>query len=507
MFEYMIEVEQLADLDAAGVLAEAEAAQSAMVAAEVRRFWLAAHWVDLHSGEALAGERRARGVRVLPGMERAKRSGADGTPLVAEFAAVELGAVLGMGPVAAGCLVRDAVNVRHRHPVLWAALLAGRGRVWQAREVARLCATAGLDSVQAGWVDAVTSPYLASLPWGRFVALVEAKVIEADPAAARERARAAALARFVRTGQSTEFGIKSIYARAEAGDAVCFTAMVDRIAHVLAEGGDSDPVEVLRSKALGVLATPARALQMLLEAAPSGAAGNDDGGTNPDNVTGAAAADEDAWPDGAGDHADDDAPADDAGGNDARGDGDAAEGPGADGTPPAGDTEDGPDGPDGPDDSDGPGGPGGSGPFTGPGARAIAAALARVDPKRLLPTATLYVHLSAESLTCGGGVARMEGTGPITAEQVKSFLGHANVRVTPVVDVAGQAPVDGYEVPDRMREALHLRHPACAGPWSTHLSRRKDADHVDPYTSPDDGAPRHRRRWGTWRGCPGCHTG
>ncbi len=75
----------------------------------------------------------------------------------------------------------DALNVRHRHPQLWAALAEGRGRVWQARKVAQSCAAAGLDLEQARWVDAVTTPYVASLPWGRFESLVEAKIIEADP--------------------------------------------------------------------------------------------------------------------------------------------------------------------------------------------------------------------------------------------------------------------------------------------------------------------------------------
>ncbi|HEY0774529.1 MAG TPA: hypothetical protein VGD51_10635, partial [Nocardioidaceae bacterium] len=229
----MIELDALTDLDAEGVLVEAERAQAGMVAAETGRFLLAAHWVDLHSGEALAEERRGRGERVLPGMERSKRAGAHGTPLVAEFAAMELGAVLGMGYVAADCFVRDAVNTRHRHPVLWEALAQGRARVWQAREVARRCAAAGLDRDQARWVDEVTTPYLGSLPWGRFESLLEARIVEADPAAAEERARAAALDRFVRTGQSSEFGLKTLVARAAAGDVVFFVAMVDRIAQIL----------------------------------------------------------------------------------------------------------------------------------------------------------------------------------------------------------------------------------------------------------------------------------
>ncbi len=187
-------------------------------------------------------------------MERAKQVGADGTPLVAEFAAMELGALLGMGHVAADHLVRDALNVRHRHPQLWAALAEGRGRVWQARKVAQSCAAAGLDLDQARWVDAATTPYVASLPWGRFESLVEAKIIEADPQAAEERAKAAAMARFVRTGQSTEYGIKTLIARANAGDVIFFQAMVDRIAQILLLKGDADTADVRRSKAVGILA-------------------------------------------------------------------------------------------------------------------------------------------------------------------------------------------------------------------------------------------------------------
>ncbi len=147
--------------------------------------------------------------------------------------------------------------------------------MWQAREVARRCAAAGLDRDQARWVDAVTTPYLGSLPWGRFESLLEARIVEADPAAAEERARAAALDRFVRTGQSSEFGLKTLVARAAAGDVVFFVAMVDRIAQILLLNGDTDRVDVRRSKAIGILATPARALLMLQQAEAAAAAAGD----------------------------------------------------------------------------------------------------------------------------------------------------------------------------------------------------------------------------------------
>lgn len=92
---------------------------------------------------------------------------------------------------------------------------------------------------------------------------MEAKIIEADPEAAQARALAKALERFVRTGQANEHGIGTLVARATGGDIVCLIAVVNRIAAILEQQGDDDLVEVRRSKALGILADPARALAIL----------------------------------------------------------------------------------------------------------------------------------------------------------------------------------------------------------------------------------------------------
>lgn len=55
----------------------------------------------------------------------------------------------------------------------------------------------------------------------------------------------------------------TIFARATAGDVAWLDATLNRIAAVLALQGDEDPRAVRRSKALGILAQPARALLML----------------------------------------------------------------------------------------------------------------------------------------------------------------------------------------------------------------------------------------------------
>src|SRR6185503_817385 len=71
------------------------------------------------------------------------------------------------------------------------------------------------------------------------------------------------LSRFVSTGQSDEFGLKTLIVRANAGEVIFFVAMCDRIAQCLLADGDTDPVDVRRSKAVGILAQPALALALL----------------------------------------------------------------------------------------------------------------------------------------------------------------------------------------------------------------------------------------------------
>ena len=80
--------------------------------------------------------------------------------------------------------------------------------VWKARQVARMVHAADLTAAQARFVDEATTPYVDTLAWAAFTRLVEARIIEAAPAAAEARRVAAALERFVATGRSSEFGLK-----------------------------------------------------------------------------------------------------------------------------------------------------------------------------------------------------------------------------------------------------------------------------------------------------------
>ena len=431
----MTDTSWIADLDAQAAADALVETHAAMVEAEAKEFALAAHWADLHAPEKLAGS-------VLPGTESARRFGGEGTPEVGEFAAGELGALIGKGLGAASTLMADALDVRHRLPQLWAAVHAKSVRVWQAREVAKRTRVTGLTPAQTVWVDGSTTPYLSSLPWTRFCDLLDAKIVEVDPGAAERRCEAAALERFVVTGQCNEFGLKTVIAKAQAGDVIFFVAMCDRIAQILELEGDTDPVGARRSKALGILANPTRAFALLAGYAVDQPLDADDGSVQ---------------------------------------------------------TETGP-------DSD-PGLDPGPGPGRRPGATVRDASTREMagdptaflkavglDPTKLLPAVTLYLHISEESWSAalaGGseGVARMEGVGPITIGQCRELLTHTHVTIQPVIDLAEDHPVDGYEVPVRMREQLRLRTPAPVFPYSSGISRRTDADHTEPYLPPARGGP------------------
>lgn len=67
----------------------------------------------------------------------------------------------------------------------------------------------------------------------------------------------------MRLGRKSEHGLKLIVARAAAGHAIWFKAVIDRIADIIGREGDTDPIEVRRSKAIGIIAQPAEALALL----------------------------------------------------------------------------------------------------------------------------------------------------------------------------------------------------------------------------------------------------
>ena len=291
-------------------------------------------------------------------------------------------------------LVADALDLQHRLPKTWARIESGRAKAWVGRKLAQTLRNETPETAAAA--DARVSKWVHKLSWGRLEKIALAAVAEADPAEARRREEAKQAETGVWLRPSNDHGVKDIWIRAAAPDAIWFDAAVDRVADSLALLGDTDPKDALRGKAVGVLARPQTALDRYAAAAVAAS-----------------------------------------------------------------------------------------------GAEAPEPAAPGIDTT---PQAVLHVHLTDTALATGRGVARVEGEGPVTAETVREWLGHCRVAVKPVIDLNRMAPVDAYEVPDKMREAVHHLSPTDCFPFATNQSRRKDLDHT-PATKPTARPNPDREPW------------
>jgi hypothetical protein len=293
---------------------------------------------------------------------------------------------------------------------VWAAVLAGQLPAYQARHIAT--ATRHLTAEQTGVVDARIAPSLGAVSFGRLQTLLEAAICEADPDGVEQQAAAAAQQRFVRLGRGSEHGLKLIIARAATGDAIWFKATIDRIADILTRHGDDDPVDVRRSKAIGILAQPAEALRLLCQHQDD----TWDGSAEPAGLAAEPAQDKTDR-----DHG----PAEE--------DADAAAEP--DRSSDTGLVEDQP------LESD----PASDGATH----RSLRITPPPFDPNQARPRAIVYVHLSEAALTAGSGVARVEDVGPVLLGRLHMLLGdRCSISLKPVIDLpAGRIPLDCYEVP------------------------------------------------------------
>jgi len=134
-----------------------------------------------------------------------------------------------------------------------------------------------------------------------------------------------------------------------------------------------------------------------------------------------------------------------------------------------------------------------------------AVALALLDGRDVAdsarPTSRVFVHLHADALTGQHPVARVETIGPILVSQLARIVGHARIKVTPVLHLGADEPaVDAYEIPDRIREHVIQRDRHEVFPYSSRPARRQDLDHTIPYqpggesqTRPSNLGPLSRR--------------
>jgi hypothetical protein len=424
------------ELSGAELLDTADALARGILEAEAQLLEVAAQWAVVNGVDTVDPE-QAR----LPGRQTAKRYGGAGTPEVASFAPAELGARIGRSTWAAEQLIADALDLAHRLPQLWARVQGGEVRASYARHVARR--TRDLDRPQAAYVDErVAESADGRITWGRFTDLVEAAVLAADPAAAEAAEKAARAEQFARRTRSTEHGMAGFYLRTDAAGIARLDATVAYLADALAALGCTEPLDARRAMAMVILANPAHATRLLAAYA--------------------------AW----------------------------RRRP-ADPTPPEDHTEDPTDAPADPEPSGivadavvlfgrGGGQPTGEAPV--------------IDWRQLLPAVQLIAHVYAGEChgdgPCEGGlvrrdatgIARIEGIGAVTEAWVRDLLGpRATITHRPVLDLAGQAPVDAWEIPDRHRRAVRLMTPADTFPFATATVNQHDGwpgmqiDHTVPH--------------------------
>jgi len=108
-----------------------------------------------------------------------------------------------------------------------------------------------------------------------------------------------------------------------------------------------------------------------------------------------------------------------------------------------------------------------------------------------LPTSQVYVHLHADTLVTGSGVARVEDTGPVFVTELERIVGHSHIKLTPVVHVGDDEPVvDAYEIPDRIRDTVIARDIYEVFPYSSRSARHLDLDHTVAYEQGKPGQTR-----------------
>jgi hypothetical protein len=425
---------ELEELTEGQLLDHAEAVALQQRRCEVQQLRIAVQHALIHNAERLDPEHSR-----LPGRERARLFGGVGTPLVTSFAPAALGARIGISSAAASYLIADALDIALRLPRLWARVEALEVKAPYARHVARR--TRDLGPEQADLVDeAVVEVADGRVPWTRFEEIVEGAIVASDPEAAAERERALAERMFARPSRSTVDGIRGFHILAPFPIVTLLDARVAWFASVLEALGDERSVDERRVAAVALLADPPAALELMRRFQQ--------------------------WRE---------RPADPA--------------------PPLDEPSD-----------DRMGSPMPCPPFD---RTRLDGDRPEVDWSAVLPAVRLYLHFyPGQSTRRGpaapagsdpppeqverpprsqleddvGAVVRTEHDGPVTVEWVREFLGgQARFTVTPVLDLAGQAPVDAYEVPPRHREAVQLMSPADVFPWGTSTSRAREIDHTVPF--------------------------
>jgi hypothetical protein len=419
------------------VLERAVAAMTAKRRVEVEVLESALAWAHARvvtDEEAAAGWRsetihRPGSAAALFG-ERPLPIAGEGAPLVAEFAVIELAGVLEQSHEATLALLGDVLDLAHRLPLLWALVQDLTVPVRLGREAARVSRDLGV--VAAGHADRLLAWQPRRLNPHRIGVLVHEARLYADPdRAIADHDEALGSRRVEVHHEQGAPGVSEVYMSLDVADAVAFDHTVSTMSTTMKALGHPGDLGVRRAHAVGLLANPQQALDLLTVAPDPGRASGpgcgaaETGSMNPNDET-VCVAEEAVYA-----------------------------------TPS---------------------------PFRRPERGGVAED--RSGEVRLVLHVTDRDLLADPHGVDPRGVARSDELGPMLLGRLQSWLlTVGEVTVQPVLDVEHMAPVDQHDPPAPMAAAVRLRDEACVFPGCTRPSDRADLDHIVEYVPLDEGGP------------------
>ena len=249
-----VEEFEVEDLDAAGVLEAAAEAEQAERRAAVMKLRLAYQWAIINPATRDTGVETPGGP-ALDVLTTDESLGGDGTPAVAAFTPEPFALKLGISPAAGARLIADALDLRHRLPLLWKRLVRLQVPAWQARRVAQQ--THHLPLVGARWVDqrlaARTDGSLGPVITDRLVALAVAKYDPEEQQQREDKARASSDVKLSHPDPTLYDGCSDLAATGDTLTLKAFYDLVCALAHQLRLDGDTDPLGVRKIKAIALI--------------------------------------------------------------------------------------------------------------------------------------------------------------------------------------------------------------------------------------------------------------
>ena len=223
--------------------------------AALRKLQLAYQWAVLHPATHGTGV-ATHGGPALEVLNHDESLGGDGTPAVAAFTPETFAARLGISPGAGAQLIADALDLRHRLPLLWKRV-ARSCRSRPGRPAGSPSRPAASPWLGARWVDQRLAlrvdGALGPVITDRLVALAVAKF---DPEEQEQREALAEAGSEVTLSHPnpTDFaGTSDLMASGDTLTLKAFYDLVCAIAHQLHLDGDPDPLGVRKIKAIGLI--------------------------------------------------------------------------------------------------------------------------------------------------------------------------------------------------------------------------------------------------------------